>query len=431
MSNPPQQKAGKRKRTEHPTHRIVTFSVERETATANIDDDDLIGRVPTAESDPGLYKTLQIISNFLTHHRLVVAASSATKTTGGGVFDTPVTAAPYYLPTLEEFAQAQLERQAAGLVTNANRETALGVTQSVEAHTQALNAAWNSDTTIILTNEKNGPPDEIDQETNHHLFKNLIETYRKKWWLEPNENSDDISRVYHAVALAAIVLKGFDEGNGEIAQVYINYTLKDVLKLPITITLAATPEQKLECIDGLMHGHRSVRRLFAALKNPPKSTPASSTTRTAALEPLIRMLVERVATAMAQVQSLLTERARAAVEEEEARVARRVRERAAAGQCIVCLDARPNIATLCCGQAVHLNCIAEWLTNGTTCVGCRSPLPRMNHHFSRTTQPEPPPAAAGAPNNRNRPNPMQELHRVIQAEFEIQMEHLLDHQRNE
>jgi hypothetical protein len=180
------------------------------------------------------------------------------------------------------------------------------------------------------------------------------------------------------------------------------------LNLPFTITLVATLQQRGEYIVGLQHGHERVRRLAArttsaSASNEPvgsvtsksnSTTPASSTA--AAFEPLIRMLMERVAHAIVQVQALLAERARAALDEEEALIARRVRERAAAGQCIICLDARPNIATLCCGQAVHLNCIAEWLANGTTCVGCRSPLPRM-------VRPAAAAAAAVAPNI----NPMQ------------------------
>ena len=71
----------------------------------------------------------------------------------------------------------------------------------------------------------------------------------------------------------------------------------------------------------------------------------------------------------------MSERATAAFDDEEAGIARRVRERAAKeDQCIICLDGSPNIATLCCGQAVHFDCLAKWLSNGTTCVKCRSQL---------------------------------------------------------
>jgi hypothetical protein len=45
------------------------------------------------------------------------------------------------------------------------------------------------------------------------------------------------------------------------------------------------------------------------------------------------------------------------------------------GRCIICLDARPNIASA--GRPVHLVHCRMWLADGTTCVGCRGPLPRM------------------------------------------------------
>eukprot|EP00980_Cylindrotheca_fusiformis_P030112 scaffold24393_cov176-Cylindrotheca_fusiformis.AAC.2 len=98
-----------------------------------------------------------------------------------------------------------------------------------------------------------------------------------------------------------------------------------------------------------------------------------------------------MAHAIQECQRKLTERSQAVMAEEEARIARTVRERAAQGQCIICLDEKPNIATLCCGQAVHLNCVAEWLANASNCVGCRAPLPPMKLTSARSA-----PAAAAA-----------------------------------
>jgi fido (protein-threonine AMPylation protein) len=463
MSSSQQKKQGKRPWTE-PRKGIYIGSVLAAAVSSgwvspNIQDNDLIGGVPGPALVPAtLYQTLQVITNFLTHHRLVVAASSATATTttaAGG--DTPITVAvtpaPYYLRTLEEFALAQLDRQAAGLRTNVNRETAadppelppswrvsvslynLRMTQLVQAHTQALNNNANTGLPILLSKEKlcsihamlfptddrsgryrttqarSGnslfcPPNDIDREMKY-LFDS-IQDYQRNWNLvqlrkqEQNDSSTSSSRVYHAMALAAMILYGincihpFADGNGRMARIYANFMLQELLNLPFTITLVATLQQRGEYIEGLQHGHQRLRRLAAhsdasASNDPvvrrlaPRSASAFNdhvgsvtTSSTAAVfEPLIRMLMERVAHAIVQVQALLAVRARA-VDEEEARITRRVlRERAAAGQCIICLDARPNIATLCCGQAVHLNCIAKWLANGTTCVGCRSPLPRM------------------------------------------------------
>ena len=49
------------------------------------------------------------------------------------------------------------------------------------------------------------------------------------------------------------------------------------------------------------------------------------------------------------------------MEEQEAQAAKQFREKAAKSTCVICLEDGPNIATLCCGKAVHLNCLAEWL----------------------------------------------------------------------
>ena len=48
---------------------------------------------------------------------------------------------------------------------------------------------------------------------------------------------------------------------------------------------------------------------------------------------------------------------------------------AAESVCVICLDARPNIATLCCGQPVHYNCVATWLLKSPSCMYCRGALP--------------------------------------------------------
>jgi hypothetical protein len=84
-----------------------------------------------------------------------------------------------------------------------------------------------------------------------------------------------------------------------------------------------------------------------------------------------------MAKAITEFQKLLQEKTLAASEEAEAKAARKYRERAAMGSCIICFDDKPNIATLCCGKAVHLNCIAEWLSANSSCPQCRGELPSL------------------------------------------------------
>jgi hypothetical protein len=59
--------------------------------------------------------------------------------------------------------------------------------------------------------------------------------------------------------------------------------------------------------------------------------------------------------------------------------ARKMREKAAAGSCYICFEGNPNIASLCCGHAVHLNCLSKWLETHTTCPQCRATMPKQHY----------------------------------------------------
>eukprot|EP00985_Skeletonema_marinoi_P002701 scaffold1113_cov76-Skeletonema_marinoi.AAC.1 len=113
-------------------------------------------------------------------------------------------------------------------------------------------------------------------------------------------------------------------------------------------------------------------------------------------EHLTEFVVDRVLHAVVQMNSLVELKAHSAAVEEEARVARRVREKAASGQCIICLDEHPNISTLCCGQAIHHNCLTEWLSNQGTCIACRKAMPKIPRTLQRQ---DAPPTNANASND--------------------------------
>ena len=61
----------------------------------------------------------------------------------------------------------------------------------------------------------------------------------------------------------------------------------------------------------------------------------------------------------------------------ESRAATNFTETAAAGSCLICMDDDPNIATLCCGKAVHINRMATWLSNRLECPHCKTVLPSL------------------------------------------------------
>ena len=97
------------------------------------------------------------------------------------------------------------------------------------------------------------------------------------------------------------------------------------------------------------------------------------------LQQVVNRMVNRLLHSVQLFKSLLSiEESKDVEAKREDIITRNYRERAAFGQCVICFDDNPNIATLCCGQAVHLNCLADWLSQHQTCVVCRGYLPRYD-----------------------------------------------------
>jgi hypothetical protein len=61
---------------------------------------------------------------------------------------------------------------------------------------------------------------------------------------------------------------------------------------------------------------------------------------------------------------------------EEGRFPRRIRDQFKSEECFICTEVDPNIVTLCCGQAVHCDCLTKWLQtpNQVKCPYCRAIL---------------------------------------------------------
>jgi len=357
----------------------------------------LFGKVPTEGTDN--CETLMIISNFLTKNDLAQAASTSSPTR-----DVHVAMASYYAPVLEEFSKTQLDRQAAGLRSNTNRASNEDLPALIDAHRDGLSMALNAPNIAhLLSNDiiKNIRAYSISfivgEFRSHKVFRtkgaragsrsfgphahipgemNLLWKYFLQLDSEVRRTSLGVSKVYYSIALAAMVLYGiceihpFADGNGRVSRIYCNAVLKHSMNLPFAITIAATPQQRHELVSGMRAADQAIARVTRDGPTTSESSPI--------LQPLIDMLIARLTHAILQLHTVLDEKARASRDAEEMQIARTVRERAAAGQCVICLEDNPNIATLCCGQAVHVNCIAEWLANGTTCVSCRAPLPRLN-----------------------------------------------------
>ena len=101
-------------------------------------------------------------------------------------------------------------------------------------------------------------------------------------------------------------------------------------------------------------------------------------------KPMFDMILDRVCRAIDQCQSIIQEKIERSVEEMESKAARRYLEKASRGTCLICFDDKPNIATLCCGRAVHINCLAQWLSSNNTCPNCRGELPTLERQVMLT-----------------------------------------------
>ncbi len=91
----------------------------------------------------------------------------------------------------------------------------------------------------------------------------------------------------------------------------------------------------------------------------------------------MNLTLDRVNRAVIECNNAIAEKSRLESEEIEARAAKRFRDVAAAGSCLICMDDNPNIATLCCGKAVHISCIVTWLSQKHECPHCRISLPSI------------------------------------------------------
>jgi hypothetical protein len=192
----------------------------------------------------------------------------------------------------------------------------------------------------------------------------------------------------HAVLFAAVAMFGivdihpFIDGNGRLSRIVANYALK---QLPFPINLFATPNQRNEYIVATEHT-RHVLSINCAYGDVSRDDLIQVLKTSGAFGSLVQLLTDRVARAATALTAIWEEKSGLAAEAAEAKAARRVRERASRGTCMICLDEKPNIATLCCGNAIHLNCCAEWLSGNNKCPICRHEMPSISRRVVRALE---------------------------------------------
>ena len=115
--------------------------------------------------------------------------------------------------------------------------------------------------------------------------------------------------------------------------------------------------------------------IIAQLEENAATAASAADEEAARLNGIIAHLEENAATAVSIADEEEATRAVQA-DEDTAKIIRTHREQMeATSVCVICHDGQCNITTLCCGQPVHHNCAATWLSKSPTCMYCRAAFP--------------------------------------------------------
>ena len=330
-----------------------------------------------------------------------------------------VAAAEIYLSALREFNTSQMDRQNAGLTSNVGRADAVSAELIKKQHRAALQAALDHA-------ENTKEPLTIDLLCEWHkllcgagvhkeagkLRKKSVRAGRKTF-AKPERVREELEKVieglqelerrlvanrlashdgqgpliFAAAALFGIVdIHPFVDGNGRLCRIVANWCLRRA-RFPFPINFIVTKAQRREYISAIQETNGATHLHYRGVKAEQEGsmTRLDVLRTTGCFSPIVCLIADRLARAFSEFRREEADKANLASEESEARAARNARERAAEGDCIICFDEKPNIATLCCGKAVHLNCIAEWLGSNESCPFCRSTIPRLE--TTRTQRP--------------------------------------------
>jgi len=198
------------------------------------------------------------------------------------------------------------------------------------------------------------------------------------------------------LAAAVVVLQcnyihAFRDGNGRLARIMCNWMLQRC-GVPFVICLCSSQDQRqryVASIVGVQDASLQLGRERRALLASSSSEGAGLRERLVAEARILRPLEEALSEAVnlvhahtkrawEELERLRLRLLRDASNASAAAALRESRREQRANNCMICHEERPNIATLCCGAAVHLNCMAKWLADAPqpACISCREALPR-------------------------------------------------------
>ena len=356
-----------------------------------------------------LRKDMETVSAFLEHHSAIQTLHrSQSGGLGTGSSENIMTTS--YFAALKSFEEAQMDRQKVSLTSNAGRETVVGAARVVDQYKKCLEVALSCPTTDFLSVDMlcewhkgrfipvhkfaGCTPRHLLRSSSFFSFKVLCGegihpdagNLRHKWvnvgqtsFRCPEDVQRDLQDVCIAIRVlesrllrnmarnkdrglflatfAAVVLMGivdvhpFADGNGRLSKIAVNWALRRV-GLPFVVHLFATPAQYFQFTKSIRLTRRNI--VLHSKGQVTQDQLLDGYRSAGALFPLVQLILDRLGKTVAEFQKVVQEKLSQMSEEDESRAARRYRERAAQGNCLICFGDNPNIATLCCGKAVHL-----------------------------------------------------------------------------
>ena len=152
-----------------------------------------------------------------------------------------------------------------------------------------------------------------------------------------------------------LALHPFLDGNGRLGRCFANFVLRRC-GFPLYVCLADNEGVRKRYREAIVAGHT-----------------ANGDTR-----PLAKHVQDCVTRLWKRADDEWAEQVRTAR-------ARAFREQATSETCIICWEARPEVAALCCGATLHINCMVKSLQRRESCPKCRAVMSALEL---------PPPAAA-------------------------------------
>jgi hypothetical protein len=160
------------------------------------------------------------------------------------------------------------------------------------------------------------------------------------------------------ISLAFVDIHPFKDGNGRFMRILVNWVLKRCGQ-PFPVSICTTLDHRTKYIKGIRDCCDSVHPV---------------------VKPFAVFLAKCCHKDWQEVEK---KHSKAVKDVSDDAVIRKGREDLKESDCLICHCPSPNISVLCCGVAVHINCMNDWLAAASepTCVNCRAVLPPVERRF--------------------------------------------------